>query len=351
MAKDITKTYLILFVEKDFDLKSSPQGDDMFLNPLFSVALLVSSSWVSAQTSAASLNVNTKKVEAPKPAAGTDKTDQLITNRNLRSVNGSLSTWSFASTWNYQGGDINKPIGSSRPNVTGSQDVALVQNLSGTVGISYRLTQVDRLTLGMGVQMASPFSSSPDSKFSANGRREFERTQGKPDAANPQLAYRRIMKPLGVQSILTATSTYYTQDALVDRGLESKNEVSLNSLYDFGGSKFSAGLVVQGGFFTHNKDDLKLRGVQPQYEFYALPITEFEINDFMNWRAVYRYYWYQQNRAQKSSEWTTLDPTISTGIGFSVTRDIFLYPNIQFNPENIRADRTNVGFSANINLF
>jgi hypothetical protein len=71
----------------------------------------------------------------------------------------------------------------------------------------------------------------------------------------------------------------------------------------------------------------------------------------MNWRAVYRYYWYQQSRAQKSSEWTTLDPTISTGIGFSITRDIFLYPNIQFNPEDIRADRTNLGLSANINLF
>ena len=69
---------------------------------------------------------------------------------------------------------------------------------------------------------------------------------------------------------------------------------------------------------------------QAQYEAYALPITEFEINDLMNWRAVYRYYWYQQNRAQKSSEWTTLDPTISTGIGFGITRDIFLYPNICF---------------------
>jgi hypothetical protein len=159
------------------------------------------------------------------------------------------------------------------------------------------------------------------------------------------------MKPLGVQSILTATSTYYTQDALVDRGLESKNEVTLNSLYDFGGSRFSAGMVLQGAFFTHNKDAPALKAGQAQHEFYALPITEFEINDLMNWRAVYRYYWYQQNRAQASSAWTTLDPTISTGIGFTITRDIFVYPNIQFNPEDIRADRTNLGMSANINLF
>jgi hypothetical protein len=317
----------------------------MFLKTIFSVSVMLMSTGVFSQTTS-STGIDTTKLT---PA--NDKSDQLITNRNLRSLNGSLSTWSFASTWNYQGGDLNRPIGSSRPNVTGAKDIALVQNLSGTVGINYRLTDVDRLTFGIGLQMASPFSDDADSKFSESGRREFNRTQGKLDASNPQIVYRRTMKPFGVQSILTGTSTYYTQDALVDRGLESKNEVTLNSLYEFGGSKFSAGVALQGAFFTHNKNDQSLQAGQPEYEFYALPVTEYEINDFMNWRAVYRYYWYQQNRAQSSSAWTTLDPTISTGIGFSITRDIFLYPNIQFNPEDIKADRTNVGFSANINLF
>lgn len=296
-------------------------------------------------------NASSESIKSSDKPAGADKEDQLITNRNLRALTGSLSTWSFASNWNYQGGDIAKPIGSSRPNVTGAKDLPLVQNLSGTVGINYRLTDTDRLSLGVGLQMASPFSSEPDSKFTAAGRKEFERTQGELDASNPILTYRRVMKPFGVQSILTATSTYFTQDAQVQKGLETRNDISLNSLYDFGGSRFSAGAVVLGAFFTHNKDTASLRNDQAAYEFYMLPITEFEINSFMNWRAVYRYYWYQQSRGQSSSEWTTLEPTISTGIGFSVTRDIFLYPNIQFNPEDVRADRTNIGMSANINLF
>ena len=330
--------------------------------PLLSAVLLLTASALHAQTSsvnmsglkaapAASMNSSSTDLAPAKKAPGEDKADQLITNRNLRSLNGSLSTWSFASTWNYQGGDINKPVGSSRPNVTGSQDVALVQNLSGTVGINYRLTDTDRLTLGIGLQMASPFSDTEDGKFTEKGRREFRKTQGELDASNPQLTYRRVMKPFGVQSVLTVQSTYYTQDAMVDRGLESKNEAHVNALYDFGGSRFSAGLVVQGAVFTHSKDDQALQAGQAAYEFYALPITEFEISDLMNWRAVYRYNWYQQNRAQKSSEWTTLDPTISTGIGFTITRDVFLYPNIQFNPEDVRADRTNIGMSANINVF
>lgn len=325
----------------------------MLFKTLVSISMVLATTWLHAKTipGPETSDVPGSTLTTAEAVPESDKTDQLITNRNLRSLNGSLSTWSFASTWNYQGGDLNRPIGSSRPNVSGAQDVALVQNLSGTVGISYRLTELDRLTFGIGLQMASPFSDDPDSKFTESGRREFNRTQGELDVSNPQLVYRRIMKPFGVQSILTGTSTYYTQDALVDRGLESKNELTLNSLYDFGGSKFSAGVALQGAFFTHNKDAQALRAGQPGFEFYALPITEFEINELMNWRAVYRYYWYQQNRAQSSSEWTTLDPTISTGIGFSITRDIFLYPNVQFNPEDVRADRTNLGLSANINLF
>ena len=41
----------------------------------------------------------------------------------------------------------------------------------------------------------------------------------------------------------------------------------------------------------------------------------------------------------------------SVGLGISVTRDIYLYPNVQFLPEDIRSDLTNVALSANINVF
>src|SRR5690606_36015766 len=108
------------------------------------------------------LFANEAKVEAEinteNKAAGTDEADQVITNRRFRASQGSLSDWSFNSSWTYNGGSIDKPIGSSRPNVTGASDVALVQNLSGNLGVSYRASTFDRFTFGIGLQMASPFS-------------------------------------------------------------------------------------------------------------------------------------------------------------------------------------------------
>jgi len=75
------------------------------------------------------------------------------------------------------------------------------------------------------------------------------------------------------------------------------------------------------------------------------------INDTFNLRTILRPYWYQNSRGQSFSKWTRLDMTQSVGLGISMTRNIFLYPNIQFAPDNIRADRTNIGLSANINIF
>ena len=44
-------------------------------------------------------------------------------------------------------------------------------------------------------------------------------------------------------------------------------------------------------------------------------------------------------------------PYQSMGIGMAVTRDIYLYPNVQFLPLDMRSDLTNVGMSANISFF
>lgn len=291
------------------------------------------------------------EVKTEKTATESDQADEVITNRRFRASQGSLSNWSFNSSWTYNGGSIDKPIGSSRPNVTGANDIALVQNLSASLGVSYRASTYDRFFLGVGLQVASPFSSDADENFSAAGRREFERTQGNVDLNNPVLSYSRIMKIYGVQTILGTSMTYYTQDALTDAGYQTYNDVTLNTMYDFGGSKFSLGMLFSAGIYSHDKDDPALANSQTEYVFYAMPQAEFVINDTFNVRTILRPYWYQKSRAQSFSNWNRLELTQSLGVGISLTRDIFLYPNIQFAPDNIRADRTNVGLSANINLF
>jgi len=60
---------------------------------------------------------------------------------------------------------------------------------------------------------------------------------------------------------------------------------------------------------------------------------------------------YQQSKGSAANTWEKLKVYQSVGLGISVTRDIFLYPNIQFIPSDIRSDRTNIAMSASINIF
>ena len=41
----------------------------------------------------------------------------------------------------------------------------------------------------------------------------------------------------------------------------------------------------------------------------------------------------------------------SVGIGWVASRDVWIYPNIQFIPDNLDIKNTNVGVSATINMF
>ena len=43
--------------------------------------------------------------------------------------------------------------------------------------------------------------------------------------------------------------------------------------------------------------------------------------------------------------------TQDVGLGISVSRDVFLFPNFQFSYDDPRIENTNVGFVANINMF
>jgi hypothetical protein len=287
-----------------------------------------------------------------------DEADNIITNRRIRASTGSLSKWSFNSSWNYNAGSVERPFDATRPNITAASDVALLQNLSGDVGVNYRLNQKDRLSLKTGLQMAAPFHSSIETN-DAGVREEFEKNQGNLDVQNPALSYSRIFKVKGVQNVLSAGAGLYTQGALTDRGYQYFFNSSLNTMYDMGKTGASAGLLFtyDRNFFDRDTA-INARGVQvsllegqAEQVLGIYPQAEYEINETFNLRTILRAWVYEDRRSRKFGDFIQRELTQSVGLGISVTRDIFLYPNIQFAPNNLRADKTNVGLSANINLF
>lgn len=295
----------------------------------------------------------TSKIQLPTTDSkqiGNDKADELITNRLIRAQSGSLSALSVNSSYSYNGGSIKNPLAGVRPNIVAAGNTALISGLNGSINANYRLTKVDRLGLGVGVQMLAPFQSSIETN-DVRTRSEFDENRQKLEVADPYISYTRLAKLYGVQTVFSSGLTKYSTGNLTDIGYDFNMSFSLNTMYDFGGSPISVGLlaVYDRNFFDNN--DRALASFQNETIFGFLPQAEYVINDTFNLRTIIRSHWYQNNRFLPSHQYTRRPITQSIGLGISINRDFFLYPNVQFAYDQLRASNTNVGLTANINMF
>lgn len=285
--------------------------------------------------------------EKAKSAEATDEADQLITNRRLRASEGSLSKWSVSTFWNYQGGSVNDPTDPERPNIVNGGNVQTLQSLSGEVGVKYRITPKDSLTASTGLFMTTPFHDKIDKNSKL--KPAFDENSRKLNVQDPFLKYAHLDSIFGIQSISTVQGKIITNNQLANRRFRSELMLSQNFMKDVGKTGFSYGAALIGYFYDFRDsvkaDDNtdKLIGLYPQ--------AEYVINDTYNLRTVFGWQVYENLRGNPSDTYSKRKVYQSVGLGISVTRDLFLYPNIQFIPSNMRDDVTNIAMSANINLF
>lgn len=289
------------------------------------------------------------KIEDVKPKDAAVKTgeadvDEVITNRKLRAETGSKKKYSLSAALSYSGGSIEKPLAENRPNIRGALGTQTVAAMGGSVGAKYKLSNLQSLSLDFGVGVAKPFHSD-DRSFSERSYID-----------NPGVSYSVMYKAAGIQNVSSLGVTAYTRDDLVETGYQGNVGFQQVMIYDFGGSKFSAGLLfgVSASTFnkTKDKNGRSLLSQQGDYDVGAYPFAEYVINDTFNLRTIAGMWTYEHDRGNADKPWTFTKNKIyqSVGLGISITRDIYLYPNVQFLPENIRADATNVAISTNINL-
>lgn len=302
-----------------------------------------------AQSETASESSSKAKIEdvdGQKNKAPGEDVDETLTNKQMRAQSGSKSKWSIASQLSYYGGSVEKPMDSDRPNIGGAAGTTDVSQLNGQLSGKYAMDQRHSLLAGFGFRYISPFQGNQLPRkevYSGN----------KVDAENPYVTWQYIYKAVGLQNVLQVTGTYYTNSNLVsDDKYVGGLGMSHTTVYEVGTTGLSLGLYasLQGNSFSTYLSGPKK--TQNDYSFGIDPYLEYTINDMFNLRTVFNLWNYDHYRQVASA--TTFDHNNliqSVGLGISVTRDIFLYPNLQFVLDDIRADRTNVAITSYINLF
>jgi hypothetical protein len=268
--------------------------------------------------------------------------DTIITNKKMRAETGSKSKYSISMGVNYSGGSLDKPFDDHRPNIangTGATDVA---SLGGSISGKYALSTTTALLAGAGMRWITPLEGSKPSNFNGD----------KFDADNPYFIYQYLYRWLNLQSAVQAQVTYFTASNLVNEGYVGTFGLSQTSIYEFGHSGLSIGAQAYTGLGYFNNDTPKAKADQSDYSFGFLPFIEYRLTDRLNLRTSSNTFIYEHVRSSDDANtYRRQKVTENVGVGISITRDVFLYPNVEFLIGDMRSDRSTFSLGANVNLF
>ena len=283
---------------------------------------------------------------AATPSTSGDKADQLITNRRLRADSGSLSLWSVSSSFNYQGGSLAYPLDAKRPNIVNGADALTLQNLTGDIGVRYRVDPQFSITMSTGLFMTTPFHDSIETD-NAKLKENFAENHQKITINDPLMKLTYLNKFGFLQSVTNFKLTLITNNQQKLDGYQWSYYFSQNFMHQVGETRFSYGANFSGQLYSFSRENDSLT----DRVFGVYPAFEYEINETLNFRTAFGTFVYQHLRSAQSHTYIKRTVYQSLGLGISLSRDVFLYPNIQYIPSDIRGDRTNVALTANINFF
>lgn len=275
--------------------------------------------------------------------------DQEITNAKLRAESGSKSKWSLSLQGGYTGGSLSRPFGLERPLLSGEPGIQTYTSADLGFDARYRLTKNDSFTLGSSISSVTPFQGNVSG--------------GDPVSINdPSVGYSRVGKILGLQTVAGISYAYGTSISSKDADVTSQWGLSYNAMKSFQNG-LSVGMSVGTGynFFSSKAGESKNEDLQSsryggdrrtEWSLGLYPQAEYEFNDRYSIRTVFGYFNWKhlygdQNRFRLLQTYVYQ----SVGVGISINRDIYLYPAVQFVPDNIRSDFTNFALSATINVF
>ena len=274
--------------------------------------------------------------------------DEIITNIKMRAESGAKARYSIATAMGYSAGPLKNTFSDYRPNLSGGTGSTDFASFSFTVSGKYNLNTQHSLFAGIGgrwitpLRAGTPKSSDPAKNF----------TGDKVDVENPYITYQYLYRLWGIQNSFSASETFYTNSNLQRLGYVTNWSIGQNSLWDIGATGLTFGLNAAFNVGYFDKHTEKAKAAQSTYGITLTPALEYRVNKWMNARTDL-YIFSVQHRRNRDELTTVVRQKVVQGftLGFAVTRDIYISPGIQWNPSEMKPERTTTWLSANINIF
>lgn len=302
-------------------------------------------------TPATATQSSTVDVSKLKDEAQAEESSEKITNARLAAESGSKSKYSMKFNISYTGGSVEQPFDKYRPNYRGTPGTLAETSLGGSIAFAYRIDQETALRFGTGISLRTPFHNK-DSEVVNNVNEKGRKLL---NVSSPYVEWNKtyrvgnIMLSPSVDASL-ATDQYYTETV----GLLGSTSASLTAVTEIENSGWQPGITGVIDLAGYKDNDLLDANGDSRYQYGIglYPFLEYAFNDVYSFRTLFGYF----NYAHYSTQNTALDFTQDTsyqsvGLGIAPMKGVYFYPNLQFVPDDVRGDRTNIAVSMTLNAF
>lgn len=255
-----------------------------------------------------------------------------ITDEKLKADAGSLTQFSLRANLAYYGPSPSNLGALYQPNPDGLV-TANTTAISGTMGSRFRLDSSTSFSLYVGV--SDLFAFHPNQKLDAN---------------SPTLSFDKTFKLGGFQFLSSPSVQLVTQQVYRRAGEREGLGYNLNFVYRIGKTGVSAGSENSIGYYLFGRDYLASDGKVRRMNLSLAPFVKYNFNDrlSLNTYVGLTYYNLRQN-----SSITNLNNKVVTeklGVGYAISRDVFVFPYLQFFPSDLTVSETTMNISTSFSV-
>lgn len=253
--------------------------------------------------------------------------DTGLTDPKLVAESGSLSRYSLKFNFSYFGPPVGDLSNKNQPNPDGTIGVYEV-SLGGSISGRYRIDSHTTLSAGGGLNALTPF----------HGVKRV-------DFKNPFLSYDKNHRVGNFQFRYSPGVSVTTVPVFRDVGQYGSLSLDASMIYNVGTTPISLGFDGSLNSFLYERDYQTSDGRAGRYHLGVYPVVKYNFSDRLNLYTSVSMNWW--NPRSMDDKWAMINKMFSarTGFGYSITRDIYFAPYLNYYPQDLKAENTTVSFA------
>jgi hypothetical protein len=258
--------------------------------------------------------------------------DEEITDAKLKADTGSLSKYSLKFNLSYYGPMVGDLSAKDQPNPDGSISPHATA-ISGSFGGRYRLSSSSSVSMGTGMKANHPF----------HGMDRF-------DVNDPFLGYDKLYRIGDVQMRLSPSVSYITTPEYKKAGEFAGVSYDTSLIYNLGTSHVALGVDASVGYYLYGRGYRSSDRSANQYTLSTFPTLKYNISDRLNINTSIKMAWANFRRSKDKYQMIPQTTTQRLGVGYALTRDIYLFPYLNFYPNSFTQDSTTLNLSTSFSI-